>query len=420
MATFQRSCGLLCTPFCACARHRCMITGGGMLSLKQIFIFCFVGLLFLVTSEILAQPHHRGDPPPWKRFNSERSQQTTPKGMQAGMQQQVVSPSAIGYIETHMHLNGIYGIYGSGSSKQRDFDAAAQNAMVRMKQLNMTRMLIMPPPTQYQKEASTQYDYEVLKGIAQKYPDSFSFVGGGGSLNPMIQEALHVGGVSDSLKKRFEEKAHEIARSGAIGFGEMTASHLSFRAGHPYIDASPDHPLFLALADIAAQYSIPIDLHMEALEKEMSLPQGFQSPPNPSVLKANIPALERLLSHNRDAKIIWVHIGWDNTGQMSLSLLRRLLQAHPNLYMSLKYLDGGLSSGQNRPVENNQLKPAWLAFLQEFPDRFVLGADQFYGIPGKTKPFPQSDHGSVYILKGLPSDLAKKIAFENAEKLFNF
>lgn len=384
-----------------------------MFSLKQIFTFLFIGFFSLAATEILAQSFHpRRGPSPWKQAHSERSQQAP----SAGMQQKSVSPSAIAYIETHMHLNGVY---GSGQSKQRDFDAAAQNAMTRMRQLNMKRMLIMPPPTQYQKDVSIQYDYEALKDIAQKYPDSFSFVGGGGSLNPMIQEAIYKGQVSDALRKRFEDKAHEIAKSGAVGFGEMTASHLSFRAGHPYEEASPDHPLFLALADIAAEYGMPIDLHMEAIEKEMPLPQNFKSPPNPHTLKANIAGLERLLSHNRNAKIIWVHIGWDNTGQMTLSLLRRLLQTHSNLYMSLKYLDGGFSSATNRPVENNLLKSDWVAFLQEFSDRFILGADQFYGIPGKTKPFPQSDHGSVYILKGLPENLVNKIAFENAEKLFD-
>lgn len=345
----------------------------------------FIGLLLLVASELLAQPKS-------------------------------VNPSAIGYIETHMHLNGLY---GRGTGQQRDFDSAAQNAMARMEQLNMKRMLIMPPPAPYRQEASLRYDYEILKEIAQKYPDHFSFLGGGGSLNPMIQEAIHDGGASSSLKKRFEEKAREIAESGAVGFGEMTASHLSFRAGHPYVEASPDHPLFLVLADIAAEYDMPIDLHMEAIEKDTRLPQGFRSPPNPSTLKANIPAFERLLSHNRSAKIVWVHMGWDNTGQMKLSLARRLLKAHPNLSMSLKYLDGGFSKAENRPVENNQLKSDWLTLLQEFPDRFVLGADQFYGIPGKTKPFPQSDHGSMTILKSLPEELAKKIAFENAEKLYN-
>lgn len=367
--------------------------------LKQISLLGLSGFLFLVAPQILAQPYNppRNGPPP-------------------GIQPKLVSPSAIAYIETHMHLNGVY---GSGQTKQMDFDAAAQNAMARMQQLNIKKMLIMPPPTPYRQEASLRYDYEILKEIAQKYPDRFSFLGGGGSLNPMIYEALDQGEVSSSLKERFEKKAHEIAKSGAVGFGEMTASHLSFRAGHPYLEAPPDHPLFLILADIAAQYDMPIDLHMEAIEKEMSLPQGFQSPPNPTILKANIAAFERLLSHNRRAKIIWVHIGWDNTGQMNPSLLRKLLESHSNLYMSLKYLDGGPSKTEHRPVENNQLKPAWLALLKEFPDRFILGADQFYGIPGKTRPFPQSDHGSIYILKGLPEELAKKIAFENAQKLFN-
>ena len=128
--------------------------------LKQICILGLIGFLFLVVPEILAQPYNpsRKGPPP-------------------GMQPKSVSPSAVGYIETHMHLSGIY---GKGQNKERDFDTAAQNAIARMKQLNIKKMFIMPPPTRYNKDASTWYDYEELKEIAQKYPNRFSFLGGGG------------------------------------------------------------------------------------------------------------------------------------------------------------------------------------------------------------------------------------------------
>ncbi len=30
----------------------------------------------------------------------------------------------------------------------------------------------------------------------------------------------------------------------------------------------PDHPLFLVLAEVAAKYGIPIDLHMEAVPEK--------------------------------------------------------------------------------------------------------------------------------------------------------
>lgn len=55
---------------------------------------------------------------------------------------------------------------------------------------------------------------------------------------------------------------------------------------------------------------MPIDIHMEAVPDDMPLPLGLNPSHNPGILKANISAFERLLSHNRKAKIIWAHAGW--------------------------------------------------------------------------------------------------------------
>ena len=78
-------------------------------------------------------------------------------------------------------------------------------------------------------------------------------LGGGGTLNPMIMRAFSDGTVSDEHLSRFVKRAREIIDMGAIGFGEMTAEHVSRRLGHPYVSAPPDHPLYLGLADIAAE-----------------------------------------------------------------------------------------------------------------------------------------------------------------------
>ena len=94
----------------------------------------------------------------------------------------------------------------------------------------------------------------------------------------------------------------------------------------------PDHPLFLVLADIAADNDMPIDLHMEAVPQDMPTPPRFAlRGPNPSNLKENISALERLLDHNPRPRIIWAHAGWDNTGERTVRLMRSLLAKHPNL-----------------------------------------------------------------------------------------
>ena len=102
----------------------------------------------------------------------------------------------------------------------------------------------------------------------------------------------------------FRREAEAIVKAGAVGFGEIAAEHFSSgRGNHPYESTRPDHPLLLALADIAAEHDMPIDLHMEAVPQDMPFPGRRAGGANPENLKENISGLERLLAHNRNARI---------------------------------------------------------------------------------------------------------------------
>jgi predicted TIM-barrel fold metal-dependent hydrolase len=167
------------------------------------------------------------------------------------------------------------------------------------------------------------------------------------------------------------------------------------------------------LADIAAEHNVPIDLHMEAVPADMPMPPEF-SVPNPSQLHANIAAFERLLSYNPRAKIIWAHAGSDNIGYRTPELARQLLQAHPNLFMEIKYDPN--SPGKNPPIVDGQLKPEWLKLFSDFPDRFIIGSDQHYD-PLATVPLARGQQGAL-LINLLPPDLKRKIGLENALRIY--
>ncbi|MBI2368835.1 MAG: amidohydrolase family protein [Deltaproteobacteria bacterium] len=215
----------------------------------------------------------------------------------------------------------------------------------------------------------------------------FAFLGGGESLNVMIQKVvLHQATLEETLPA-FVGAATQILRDGAVGFGEMAAEHFSFHEGHPYISASPDRDLFRLLADLAARYDVPIDLHMEALASDIAfadLPDCSAADKvhqfaNPDVFSENITAFERLLRHNRMARIVWAHAGWDNTGHRTAALTRRLLQDHPNLYIQLRPLPLR-SGGRCNPITDvsGNIVGDWLDLMSSFPDRIVVGLDSFY------------------------------------------
>jgi len=306
---------------------------------------------------------------------------------------------------------------------EKDYVSAAENLISQMDALGIKKALIMPPPQN--KNQKDGYTYTELLPVIRKFPHRLALVAGGGILNPIIH-ATDPSEVNDRIRKEFEREAEKILRDGAKGFGEMTALHLSFREGHIFSEVRPDHPLFLLLADIAARNSVPIDLHMEAVPADMDLPELFSriSNNNPPRLKENITGLERLLAHNRNAVIIWQHIGWDNTGYMTIELLKGLLEKHPNLYLSLR-VEELMENIRRRPTPNRivderwKIKPEWIRFFEEYPDRFMIGADEFIGVPGHPRRSPQSLEETWGIIKQLPEGLAQKIGHDNAAGIFH-
>jgi hypothetical protein len=104
---------------------------------------------------------------------------------------------------------------------------------------------------------------------------------------------------------------------------------------------------------------------------------------NPATLAANISAFERPLAHNREAKIVWQHLSWDNTGQLTLVLVRRLLAAYGNLDLTLRapVLPPGASGGRTPPNRitdmDGGIRSEWLDLMRDLPDRFIIGADDF-------------------------------------------
>jgi predicted TIM-barrel fold metal-dependent hydrolase len=307
------------------------------------------------------------------------------------------APAVIPYIDTHTHFD------------ENHPEAAVQAVLRAAERENAAKIYLQIPPFSFTD--ANRFDAEVILPAAKKFPDKIRVLGGGGSLNAMILEAVSTGKAGPDVRKKFRERAEELIRAGVSGFGEMAAEHFVGSTGYEY--APPDHPLFLLLADIAAEHGLPIDIHMETVPHAMALPPDLKSPPNTAQLHENIAAFGRLLSHNPRAKIIWAHLGTDSTGFRTPELCRQMLEAHPNLYMEIKY-DPKLP-GKNPVWVNGVVKPEWLELFRKFPDRIVLGSDQHYS--GHEEPGRwQSD---VLILNQLPPDLRKKIGSENARHIFS-
>jgi Amidohydrolase len=308
------------------------------------------------------------------------------------------APALTPYIDAHAHFD------------EHDVPGAIRATLAALGRQNaVTIYLVMPPDT---FDSPGHFDAEVILPAAKKHPGKLAVLGGGGTLNAMIHQSVTSGDAGPEMRKRFQDRAEELIKEGVIGFGEMTAEH--FAGITPYQWAPADHPLFLLLADISAEHGIPIDLHMEAVPQAMPLPAGLKSPPNAPQLRENIAAFERLLAHNARARVIWAHAGADGTGYRTPDLCRRLLRAHPNLYMEIKA--DPEHPGKSYPLAGGKIKPDWLRLFQDFPDRFIIGSDQHYPEPAGAQRW----QASVLLLNQLPADLRRSIGRENVLHIYGY
>jgi predicted TIM-barrel fold metal-dependent hydrolase len=305
------------------------------------------------------------------------------------------------YIDNHVHPDGA------------DIPGSIEAAVRAMNRENAVQIVFEPPP--FLADNPGKFDAELLLSAAKKYQDKIAVYGGGGTLNVMIQDAV-VSGKYD--ERAFRNTAEQLVRSGVAGFGEISLEHFSQPNVSDYQYSPADHPLMLALADVAARAGVPIVVHMEAVPAPMKLPAGLQIPPHPPQLHDNVAAFERLLSHNPQAKIIWTHLGADYTGFRTADLCRRLLQGHPNLYMEIKV--DPLKPGFNALLSesgNGTLRPEWLRLFSDFPDRFVIGSDQHYGPKDELFTGRPRWAAAVGLLNQLPAAVRNRIALENARRL---
>ncbi len=120
---------------------------------------------------------------------------------------------------------------------------------------------------------------------------------------------------------------------------------------------------------------------------------------------ADAAVVEALFLKRPDLKILWAHAGFFE----SASVVGRMLDQYPALWAELSYRAVAVMPGDALDAE-------WKALLIRHADRFMIGTDtwtvdrwhEYRGLIGEHREW----------LKLLPPDVAEKIAYGNAERLF--
>jgi predicted TIM-barrel fold metal-dependent hydrolase len=235
---------------------------------------------------------------------------------------------------------------------------------------------------------------------SEQYPNRFISLYGGEAIT-LLDTVANKGSYTQAEETRVTTLIEDAMKTGKYrGFGEIALKHAALtneKAGIVPVVVPGDHPWMFIMSDIAAEYNVPIDIHMDV-----------------DTVNEGIAGLEKLLDHNTKTNIIWSHTAWSRNNydtSVSVQTMRQLLEKHPNLYSSLKiqpketaFLD-----------ETGKIKPEWMQLFKDYPDRFMIGSD--------IKPGQFDDEFSYIIrhrkfLEQLPPEILKPIERDNAKKLF--
>jgi hypothetical protein len=118
------------------------------------------------------------------------------------------------------------------------------------------------------------------------------------------------------------------------------------------------------------------------------------------LLMANAP------SRGERLRLVWAHTG---IGGTPVARVDALLARYPLLMGELSYRPG-LTCG------DGQLCPEWRTLLLKYPDRFLIGSDTW--VNPRWQQYGELMEGYRTWLGGLPSDVARRVGWENGARLF--
>lgn len=114
--------------------------------------------------------------------------------------------------------------------------------------------------------------------------------------------------------------------------------------------------------------------------------------------------VQTLFALDSRARVLWAHAGM-TAGPAEIA---PLLDRYPNLWVELALRTDVAPGGA--------LDPGWRALFLRYPDRFMVGTDTW--ITSRWDELPRSMAGVRAWLDQLPPDVAERIAFRNAERLY--
>ena len=168
------------------------------------------------------------------------------------------------------------------------------------------------------------------------------------------------------IRQRLEKYPHE-------GIGEFHIHILDIR----------DRPFLKAVAKIAKERNILIHIHSTAAPVRL------------------------FYEFEPDLTIIWAHAGMTDPPEV----VGTMFDKYPTLYADTSYRERDILTGEG------DIAPAWRAVILKHADRLMVGTDTW--VNEQWAHYEELVAVNRLWLSRLPRDVAERIAYKNAEKLFN-
>lgn len=149
--------------------------------------------------------------------------------------------------------------------------------------------------------------------------------------------------------------------------------------GELHIDGEQAYtPVMQEIIRLAKQYNLILHVHSDAQ------------------------AIKFIFEQDPDARILWAHVGFDYA-----VVVQKLMDKYRNLWADLSF--------RYEIIHNGRIAPAWKKLLVSHADRFLLGIDTY--TPQRWLVINNVMQQQRELLAALPGDVARKIAYENGERL---
>lgn len=287
-----------------------------------------------------------------------------------------------------------------------DFEAARLPELLT--ESNVVAAVVMPVPNEGLSNRANDGTAQKIR-LAQDARDQVKVFCGGDYLSNWLADAQRFGNPDAGRLAKMERLRSDLDSGLCLGVGELGLLHFNKTGQQNIIQIQPDFAPLLQVVDMVGQRGGWIQLHVEPRE------------PNGHTHYAELlTALALWTQRQPRLKIMLSH-----TGMTSAANARAILEAYPQVWMSVKLMSTNNSHWTHlEPLLNSEgeLFEDWAQLFETMPERFVVGSDIKFGQKGHRGEgeYEQEIKRFRRMLGALNHETACLLGSRNAQRILAF